>query len=97
MMDDYISRRALMKEFTDFVRRSNNSDFAPTPTWNDAVSLVESIPSAERRGQWIHRPVEEWGASNCKCSICGAEYFFPLLLKGGVDNYCGNCGAKMEK
>ena len=53
MMDDYISRRALMKEFTDFVRRSNNSDFAPTPTWNDAVSLVESIPSAERRGRWI--------------------------------------------
>lgn len=36
-----------MKEFADFVKMSNNSDFAPTPTWNDAVSLVESIPSAE--------------------------------------------------
>lgn len=50
-----------------------------------------------KHGQWIHRPIEEWGASNCKCSLCGTEYFFPLLLKGGADNYCGNCGAKMEK
>ena len=46
-MSDLISRQALMKEFADFVRRSNNSDFAKTPTWNDAVSLVGSMPSAQ--------------------------------------------------
>ena len=44
---DTISRQALMKEFSDFVRASNNSDFARTPTWNDAVSLVGSMPSAQ--------------------------------------------------
>lgn len=44
---DLISRQALMKEFSDFVRESNNSDFARTPTWNDAVSLVGSLPSAQ--------------------------------------------------
>ena len=44
---DMISRKAVMKEFSNFVRRSNNSDFAPTPTWNDAVSLVGSMPSAQ--------------------------------------------------
>lgn len=49
-MSDLISRQALMKEFSDFVRESNNSDFAQTPTWNDAVSLVGSMPSAQ---QWI--------------------------------------------
>lgn len=47
MADDLISRQALMKEFADFVKRSNNSDFVPTPTWNDAVSLVGSMPSAD--------------------------------------------------
>ena len=46
-MDDLISRKAMMKEFADFVRASNNSDFARTPTWNDAVSLVGSMPSAQ--------------------------------------------------
>lgn len=57
--NDCISRQALMKEFADFVKRSNNSDFAPTPTWNDAVSLVGSMPSAQ---QWIPvktRPMDE--------------------------------------
>lgn len=44
---DMISRQAVMKEFSDFVRESNNSDFAPTPTWNDAVSLVGSMPSVQ--------------------------------------------------
>lgn len=44
---DTISRQALMKEFSDFVRASNNSDFAQTPTWNDAVSLVGSMPSVQ--------------------------------------------------
>lgn len=88
MMDDYISRRALMKEFTDFVRRSNNSDFAPTPTWNDAVSLVESIPSAERRGRWILGGEEGW--PKWTCSVCGGD---------GRGDYkiCPWCGAKMEE
>lgn len=49
MNDDLISRQALMKEFSDFVRASNSSDFAQTPTWNDAVSLVGSMPSAQQQ------------------------------------------------
>jgi hypothetical protein len=59
-MDDLISRRAMMKEFSDFVRKSNNSDFANTPTWNDAVSLVGSMQSVQpepHEGHWI--PVSE--------------------------------------
>lgn len=51
-MNDLISRKALMKEFSAFVRASNNSDFAPAPTWNDAVSLVGSMPSAQPQ-RWI--------------------------------------------
>lgn len=35
----------LMLEFADFVRASNNSDFAAVPTWNDAVSLLGSAPT----------------------------------------------------
>ena len=51
---DPISRQALMKEFSDFVRASNNSDFARTPTWNDAVSLVGSMPSAQPSSSCAH-------------------------------------------
>lgn len=44
-MDNYISRQVAMNAFAEYVRRSNNSDFAPTPTWNDAVEIVENLPS----------------------------------------------------
>lgn len=37
----------LMKEFAEFVKESNNSDFADVPTWNDAVSLLGSAQTVE--------------------------------------------------
>ena len=46
-MSRLIDADALEKEFTDFVRASNNSDFEPTPNWNDAVSLVGSAPTVD--------------------------------------------------
>ena len=46
-MTDLISRQAAMNAFAERVKRSNNSDFAPTPTWNDAVEIVENLPSVE--------------------------------------------------
>ena len=63
--------------------------------FNTGAKTQYEADSKERIGRWVHRPMEEWGASNCKCSVCGEEKFFPLLLKGGADNYCGNCGARM--
>lgn len=59
---DMISRQAVMKEFSDFVRKSNNSDFAPIPTWNDAVSLVGSMPSAQPE---THEERTETHACDC--------------------------------
>lgn len=91
-MDDLISRQALMKEFADFVKRSNNSDFAPTPTWNDAVSLVESMPSAQPDGRWeiIHPGETGYSAGDFRCSVCGQPNRCYHLTK-----YCCNCGARM--
>ena len=93
-MDDLISRQAAIDALTAL------EEPAPTARHLSAIydceDAIKALPSAERRGRWIHRPVEEWGASNCKCSVCGTENFFPLLLKGGADNYCGNCGARMD-
>jgi hypothetical protein len=48
-MAEYIEREAVMQKFADHVRRSNNSDFAPVPTWNQAVQIVEDFPDADVR------------------------------------------------
>lgn len=42
-----IDADALTRKFADFVRESNNSDFADVPTWNDAVSFVRNAPTIE--------------------------------------------------
>lgn len=46
-MADLIDRAAAIDAFAERVKRSNNSDFAPVPRWNDAVEIVENLPSVE--------------------------------------------------
>lgn len=43
-MPRLIDADALMERFAECVKRSNNSDFANAPTWNDAVSATVSMP-----------------------------------------------------
>lgn len=46
-MTRLINVDALMEAFAVAVEPSNNSDFVRVPTWNDAVSLVEGMPTIE--------------------------------------------------
>lgn len=53
---------------------------------------IENAPTVEaepvRHGHW-----EYWAGNLVKCSVCGYEYTDWLEC----DNYCGNCGAKMDE
>ena len=75
---DLIDRRALMKEFSEFVKASNNSDFARTPTWNDAVSLVGSMPSIQpdsKESSFTHKAldlIERQAAIDLVRDVCNA-------------------------
>lgn len=94
-MARYIDADLLMKEFGDFVRHSNNSEFAPVPNWNDAVSLVGSAPTADvverKRGKWLNKFVDGLGFNGLEfeCSECGKR-------SAGRTNYCAYCGAQMK-
>lgn len=50
-----IDADAIMIKFADFVKSSNNSDFVKTPTWNDAVSIVDSQPTAYDKDKVIEQ------------------------------------------
>lgn len=54
-----IDADALMKEYAEFVKESNNSDFADVPTWNDAVSLLGSAPTVKAIPiEWIEKEMK---------------------------------------
>lgn len=56
------------------------------------INDIEHAPTVEaepiRHGQW-----EYWAGNLVKCSACGFKYADYLEC----DNYCGNCGAKMDE
>lgn len=83
-----IDADALMREFAEFIRASNNSDFANVPTWNDAVSLLGSAPTIEpKKGKWEY--IGGYGYQY-RCSNC-------IMCAGKKTPYCPYCGARMER
>ena len=99
-----IDADALMKEFAEFVKDSNNSDFADAPTWNDAVSLVGSFPTIEERknGKWVYHDDDDMRFDTYHCSSCrklftvDAERFDDIGFVKEDLKYCPNCGARMR-
>ena len=101
-MVEYIKREAVMQKFADHVERSNNSDFAPVPTWNQAVQIVEDFPAADvverKKGKWIENSYLTRSAfgravwhKTYKCSECGS------VFGREDDKYCYNCGADLRE
>lgn len=107
-MSEYISREAVMDAFAQRVKQSNNSDFAPPPTWNNAVEIVEQFPAADvvevRHAHWDDVEVIECEAAklmvaSMRCSACN-RYHNEVYHYGNpteMAHYCGFCGAKMDE
>ena len=105
-MSRLIDADALMQEFAEFVRHSNNSDYADIPTWNDAVSLVDSAPTVSpKQGRWYSVAKEmpkpgDWGVSVLVYTV-DHEYHVWTAMPYRADNYCwddkeGYCHDKWE-
>lgn len=71
--------------------QTNNLDDAYEQGWDEALSCIEKIPSADvapvRHGRWIASHDEF-----CACSICK----YPVYVGWNQTNYCPSCGAKMD-
>ena len=78
---------------SDLIRRKDAIEVVCelVPIRNDAVEIadaIRAIPSAERKGEWKEQHENGHGFWVGVCSQCGEEKL--------VDNYCSNCGARME-
>lgn len=67
-----------MQTYAKFVAPSNNSDFENEPTWNDAVSLLESAPTVDA--------VEVVRCKDCKCWNA-----YPTASSAPHVHECGRC------
>lgn len=94
-MSDPIDREALMKRFAAFIRAHGDSE--PAPTWNDAVSLVGSMPSAQPEPRWI--PVTERPPKNNGRYLVtrGMNAIGSLWNRVYIINYSDLMGLRKEK
>lgn len=83
-----------MNRMTEYIERSKVIDLLHYNTdeaCSAIVADVESIPASDVvpvvHGRW-----EPWFGNLVKCSVCGYEYVDRIEC----DNYCGNCGVKMD-
>ena len=57
---------------------------------------IMSIPSAERKGEWIVRNnTDFYGGEECACSMCDYGYSTKGFCEPWSFKYCPHCGAKM--
>ena len=96
-MAEYIEREALIEKCKAIIQDKWNDKVAPV-SWShayaDFIEDIENQTDADVapvvHGHWI-RQDESFTRFKCSNPECGAENY------GGFENYCPNCGAKMDK
>lgn len=90
---DLISRSALLGKKTRMTEYDESG--CGVPVYVVRVDDIEDAPAADaepvRHGKWIDKLSDCYWPGDKICSECGAEYSFY-----NVQNYCPNCGARMD-
>ena len=95
-MDEFISREETIKRIKEVYCagcNSYNGVRCRACGTGDAIDIIDDFPAADvdqmRHGRWIY---DHW--CEFKCSVCGE--FSNSKPYRGKENYCPNCGAKMD-
>lgn len=97
----YIERKALLQDIVETVIFSTktgerNSEIKGA---RKVIGRIQAIPTADvvevRHGKWVYIN-RDLNYVDCKCSEC--DYIDTFVNDTDFfDNYCPNCGAKMDK
>lgn len=91
MTDDLISRQAAIKAF--YIQSDDDGWWVGTA--QDAETLLNGLPTAERVGKWIRHPEVKniYGGVYIECSECREKYVVQYVED---EKFCRNCGARMR-
>ena len=80
-MDDLISRQAARRIIEDINTFVSGWRYS-------ALEQIDELPTAEpKRGRWEWNEYGNWHCTACK----------QIAIVNGNENYCPNCGARMEE
>lgn len=85
---DAISRDAVKELIKCGVSTDTYDDVEQVCKWIDALPSV-----TQKSGKWI-KGKDEYGTNHFTCPFCGHD--IATKAENWDDNYCANCGAKME-
>lgn len=95
-MNEYISRELMLKNLTqDLEHHSDEGDTLTKLIMQRFIKYVKDFPAADvqpvKHGRWIwdNSPEFDNPYGSYKCSECNERQSFK-------ENYCPNCGAKMN-
>lgn len=90
MSDDLISRGAAIDAF--YIQSDDDGWWVGTA--QDAETLLNGLPTAEKVGKWVK--AEKGGEWWYACSMCEGHIPKTLWGQDWHSSYCPNCGARME-
>ena len=102
-MDEYISKDALQKKLNR--KKAGPATKRYTEGWNDAILMVKSMIHGEKAADVapvVHGRWEKWNGDDrhhctvCECYANAERDSYGYIAYEFLDNYCPNCGAKME-
>lgn len=95
VMDDLISRAAAIYAIVNTVSdvglhdNSETARYGATYRQQEIITILKSLPSANKSGHWVMNPSEVAGDGYYICSSCNNDVY-------DATDFCPNCGADMR-
>lgn len=98
-MPEYIERAYIMGQITSSEMQAELKQMDGAGAYNRVLGIVNAAPAdvaPVRHGRWMDVPYSYFGVKRYECSECYGDTFWNGRYITTKDNYCPNCGAKMD-